>query len=198
MEYNPFGLKRVYENKGFIPITYDLMFKLILLEHPVFAEEIMYETLPIRRGSIVDLENRNTELIPDNFLIKVCHLDLLYSVKIKADNGDVLSHLVNIESHHSRMPDIVKKCAIYGARVFGLQLPRGSKRYGNVNNSYSIVMAQHKIPELKATMLYHHHHENHNVWDPKSQISIPGTKFSFVELAKLRVCPATHFQEGAV
>ena len=47
------------------------------------------------------------------------------------------------------------------------------------------MMAQHKIPELKATMLYHHHHENHNVWDPKSQISIPGTKFSFVELAKL-------------
>ena len=119
-EYNPFSMRAVrmlYNNKGFMPIAHDLVFKKILMETKGFAENLIYETLPIRRGSILELHDKNTPLIPNDFMLKVFHLDALFSIKVRGDNGDVRSHLVNIEAHHSRRPNILRKCVAYGGRL---------------------------------------------------------------------------------
>ena len=188
MTPNPFIMKkarRLYKGTGILPITHDYVFKKTVTQVPGFAENLMYAALSMRQGSILEVEDRNTELIPDNYRLKAFQLDALFSIKVRADNGEVLSHLVNMEAHHSPMQHTLKKCLAYGGRIIEQQVPRGTREYGGVNSVYTIVILKHNLPEFKTTDLYHHYHEHHNVWDPESRIFIPGNKFAFIELGKL-------------
>ena len=172
---------------GLVTFTLDPMFKKACYVSNVFLIHLLHKGLQLPPDSVItDARFESPDVIPHNLNQKAYKLDMLVRFKLNLGSGKITMNLVNIEIYHSRNSYIIKKFTSYAVRLFDSQVLKGSDaRYGDIKDVYSLVIIKDKLPFFKATKLYHHHHNYGVQGDPDSGISLPGPKYSIIELGKL-------------
>ena len=208
------ALKDLYaQGRGFTTLTYDQIFKRLLLDCPEFLTLLLDTLLPLPPGSITGIEYRPTE-IPALGEDKSYWLDMLVKIKLSPPHAGPSSHLINIEMYHSSslltVPTFTSYAtALYGGQtqqgpdyqfrrikrlmktaMYGSQAQQGPEElYADVTNVYSLAIVRQKLAYFSSSNSYHHYNllTGSSVGpspDAGELPGLPGPQYSIIELGK--------------